>query len=393
MGLRQTLKEIYYLVTDKVLLYFSLSSGISTFAYSMLAYYFPILMTNLDLSTFTIGVIYSAISFLKVVLNVPLGVVVDKIGSKNALTLSALMSVPLVLLMGTLNPLLFVVSFVIFQSIVGMIAFLGAQRFMLNYANAGKAFGVFSLITSVLAAVGITLGGYLLQHSVFTPLFVTIAVLFSISGTIMFLKLPEDENKAEVKRSLRLGLKYLKEDRKLLVYLLVSVLSYGLSLETYYVTIYFVKDLSVPLTLVGALYSSYALIMAFLPLLFSVVLSKRSNFEVLSVLILSDSVIFFLVPLFTNVYVLFALFYAWTVIVAVENIVGYNVEQGVTKPEIRGTQVALISTFVQIFSIFYNVMVGLLFQIAPSFSFYFTGFLGILAVLTIKLAKFTGVLK
>ena len=133
--------------------------------------------------------------------------------------------------------------------------------------------------------------------------------------------------------------------------------------------------------------------MAFLPLLFSVILSKRSNFKNLSILILSNSVIFFLVPLFTNVYILFILFYAWTVIVAMESIVDYNIAQSVTKPEIRGTQVALISTFVRIFSVFYNAMVGLLFQITPLFSFCFTGFLGILAVLTIKFAEFIGVLK
>ncbi|QXJ33221.1 MFS transporter [Saccharolobus shibatae] len=393
MGLRQTLKEIYYIVADKILLYFSLSLGISTFAYSMLTYYFPIVMTNLDITTFTIGIIYSIISFLYVVFNIPLGAIVDKIGSKNAVTLSALMAVPLFLLMGTLNPLLFIISLVIFESVVRIVNSLGAHRFMLNYTNAGKAFGVFSLITSILAAIGIMLGGYLLQHSVSTLLFVIIAVLFGISGIIRFLELPKDENKAEVKRSLRLGFKYLKENKKLLLYLLVSILSSGLSLETYYVTIYFVKDLLIPLTLVGVLYSSYALIMAFLPLLFSVILSKRSNFKNLSILILSNSVIFFLVPLFTNVYILFLLFYAWTVIVAMESIVDYNVAQSVTEPEIRGTQVALISTFVRIFTVFYNAIVGLLFQITPLYSFYFTGFLGILAIFTIKFAEFIGVLK
>lgn len=393
MNLKQTLKEIYYIVTDKILLYFSLSLGISTFAYSMLVYYFPIFMTNLNITTFTIGIIYSIISFLYVVFNIPLGTIVDKIGSKNALTLSALMSVPLILLMGTLNPLLFIISLVIFESVVRIVNSLGAHRFMLNYTNAGKAFGVFSLITSILAAIGIMLGGYLLQHSVSTLLFVIIAVLFGLSGIIRFLELPKDENKAEVKRSLRLGFKYLKEDRKLLLYLLVSILSSGLSLETYYVTIYFVKDLLIPLTLVGVLYSSYALIMAFLPLLFSIILSKRSNFKNLSILILSDTVIFFLVPVFTNIYILFVLFYAWTVIVAMESIVDYNVAQSVTEPEIRGTQVALISTFVRIFSVFYNAIVGLLFQITPLYSFYFTGFLGILAVFTIKFAEFIGVLK
>ena len=393
MSLKQTLKEIYYVVTDKILFYFSLSMGISTFAYSMLTYYFPIVMTDLDISTFTIGIIYSIISFLYVVLNIPLGAIVDKIGSKNAVTLSALMSVPLFLLMGTLNPLLFIISLVIFESVVRMVNSLGAHRFMLNYTNAGKAFGVFSLITSVLAAIGIMLGGYLLQHSVSMLLFVIIAVLFGISGIIRFLKLPKDENKAELKRSLRLGFKYLKDDKKLLLYLLVSILSSGLSLETFYVTIYFVKDLLIPLTLVGVLYSSYALIMAFLPLLFSVILSKRSNFKNLSILILSDSVIFFLVPLFTNVYVLFVLFYAWTIVAAMESVVGYNIAQSVTEHEIRGTQVALISTFVSTFSVFYNAMVGLLFQITPLFSFWFTGFLGILAVLTLKFAEFIGVLK
>ncbi|AAK40865.1 MFS transporter [Saccharolobus solfataricus] len=393
MGLKQTLKEIYYIVADKRLLYFSLSLGISTFAYSLLTYYFPIIMTNLDITTFTIGIIYSIISFLYVVFNIPLGAIVDKIGSKNAVTLSALMAVPLFLLMGTLNPLLFIISLVIFESVIRIVNSLGAHRFMLNYTNAGKAFGVFSLITSILAAIGIMLGGYLLQHSVSTLLFTIIAVLFGISGIIRFLELPKDENKVEVKRSLRLGFKYLKEDKKLLLYLLVSILSSGLSLETYYVTIYFVKDLLLPLTFVGVLYSSYALIMAFLPLLFSVILSKRSNFKNLSILIFSNSVIFFLVPLFTNVYILFLLFYAWTVIVAMESIVDYNVAQSVTKPEIRGTQVALISTFVRIFSVFYNAIVGLLFQITPLYSFYFTGFLGILAIFTIKFAEFIGVLK
>jgi len=87
------------------------------------------------------------------------------------------------------------------------------------------------------------------------------------------------------------------------------------------------------------------------------------------------------------------LFYAWTVVAAMESVVGYNIAQSVTEPEIRGTQVALISTFVSTFSVFYNAMVGLLFQIAPLFSFWFTGFLGILAVLTLKFAEFIGVLK
>lgn len=392
MNIRQTLREVYYIVTDKTLLYFSLSSGISTLAYSMLSYYFPIIMSNLGISTLTIGIVYSVISLLYVVFNVPLGALVDKMGSRNALTLSALMAVLLFLLMGTLNPLLFIISLTIF-TLVRIINSLGAHRFMLNYTNAGKAFGAFSLITSVLAAIGITLGGYLLQRSVLTPIFVVVAALFGASGVIRFLGLPRDEKRSEAKRSLLLGLKYLKKDKKLLLYLLVSVLSSGLSLETYYVTIYFVKDLLMPLTLVGLLYSSYALIMALLPLLFSIILSKHSNFKALSALVLSDSVIFFLVPLFNDFYVLFALFYAWAVIVAMESVVGYNVMQGVTKPEIRGTQVALVGTFVNLFSIFYNAIVGLLFQIEPLYSFYFTGFLGILAFLTLKFAEFTGIFR
>lgn len=392
MSLRQTLKEIYYIVTDKILLYFSLSLGISTFAYSMLAYYFPIVMTNLGVSTFTIGVTYSMINFLYLVFNIPLGTIVDKIGSKNALTLSALMSVPLILLMGTLNPLLFIISLVAFESVVRIVNSLGAHRFMLNYTNAGKAFGVFSLITSILASIGIMLGGYLLQHSISRPLFTIVAILFGVSSIIRFLKLPKDENKTEMKRSLKLGFKYLKEDRKMQVYVLISMLSSGLNLETYYVIIYFVKDLLIPLTLVSILYSSYALVMAFLPLLFSVILSKRSNFKNLSILILSNSVIFFLVPLLTNIYI-FALFYAWTVISAMTTIVGYNVEQSITRPEIRGTQAALISTFVRIFLIFYNAIVGFLFQITPLYPFYFTSFLGILAVFTIIFAEFMDVLK
>jgi len=392
MSLKQTLKEIYYIVTDKILFYFSLSLGISTFAYSMLAYYFPIVMTNLDISTFTIGVTYSIINFLYLVFNIPLGTIVDKIGSKNALTLSALMSIPLILLMGTLNPLLFIISLVAFESVVRIVNSLGAHRFMLNYTNAGKAFGVFSLITSILASIGIMLGGYLLQHSISRPLFTIVAILFGVSSIIRFLKLPKDENKTEMKRSLKLGFKYLKEDRKMQVYILISMLSSGLNLETYYVIIYFVKDLLIPLTLVSILYSSYALVMAFLPLLFSVILSKYSNFKNLSILILSNSVIFFLVPLLTNIYI-FALFYAWTVISAMTNIVGYNVEQSITRREIRGTQAALISTFVNIFLIFYNAIVGFLFQITPLYSFYFTGFLGILAVFSIIFAEFTSILK
>lgn len=392
MSLKQTLKEIYYIVTDKILFYFSLSLGISTFAYSMLVYYFPIVMTNLDISTFTIGVTYSIINFLYLVFNIPLGTIVDKIGSKNALTLSALMSIPLILLMGTLNPLLFIISLVAFESVVRIVNSLGAHRFMLNYTNAGKAFGVFSLITSILASIGIMLGGYLLQHSISRPLFTIVAILFGVSSIIRFLKLPKDENKTEMKRSLKLGFKYLKEDRKMQVYILISMLSSGLNLETYYVIIYFVKDLLIPLTLVSILYSSYALVMAFLPLLFSVILSKRSNFKNLSILILSNSVIFFLVPLLTNIYI-FALFYAWTVISAMTIIVGYNVEQSITRREIRGTQAALISTFVNIFLIFYNAIVGFLFQITPLYSFYFTGFLGILAVFSIIFAEFMSILK
>jgi len=349
-------------------------------------------MTNLDIGTFTIGVTYSIINFLYLVFNIPLGTIVDKIGSKNALTLSALMSIPLILLMGTLNPLLFIISLVAFESVVRIVNSLGAHRFMLNYTNAGKAFGVFSLITSILASIGIMLGGYLLQHSISRPLFTIVAILFGVSSIIRFLKLPKDENKTEMKRSLKLGFKYLKEDRKMQVYILISMLSSGLNLETYYVIIYFVKDLLIPLTLVSILYSSYALVMAFLPLLFSVILSKYSNFKNLSILILSNSVIFFLVPLLTNIYI-FALFYAWTVISAMTNIVGYNVEQSITRREIRGTQAALISTFVNIFLIFYNAIVGFLFQITPLYSFYFTGFLGILAVFSIIFAEFTSILK
>ena len=66
------LKEIYYLIRDKNLFYFSLSSGISTFAYSLLVYYYPIIMTFLGLNTFTIGLIYSVTSLIYVILNLPL---------------------------------------------------------------------------------------------------------------------------------------------------------------------------------------------------------------------------------------------------------------------------------------------------------------------------------
>lgn len=46
------LKEIYYLIKDRTLFYFSLSSGFSTFAYSLLVYYFLLLWIYLILAHF-----------------------------------------------------------------------------------------------------------------------------------------------------------------------------------------------------------------------------------------------------------------------------------------------------------------------------------------------------
>jgi|GEM_PF-5471947 MFS family permease len=82
------LKEIYYLIKDRTLFYFSLSSGFSTFAYSLLVSYFPVIINLFNISTFIIGTIYSTINFLYEILNIPLGIIVDKIGSKNALVIS-----------------------------------------------------------------------------------------------------------------------------------------------------------------------------------------------------------------------------------------------------------------------------------------------------------------
>ena len=380
------LKEIYYLIKDRTLFYFSLSSGFSTFAYSLLVYYFPVIMNLFNISTFIIGTIYSIINFLYVILNIPLGIIVDKIGSKNALVISALIAVPLFLIMGLHIVLFFIISFLIFESIIRIINSLGIHKFILDYQNAGKAFGVFSLITSILASIGILTGGFLLQHfGVSSSIFILVSILFGISSLIRFLKLPKSKNSTyNSSKIIQLSFKYIK-DKGMLLYILVSMLSSVLNLEAFYVTIYFVKYLSISLILIGIMYSSYAIIMAFLPLLFSIILSNHSKFKNLAIILSFESFIFFLIPLLYNIYIVFMLFYFWAFLVAMQNIIGFNIGKNVTRSEIRGSQIALINTFTNIFQIFYNIVVGLLFDVNPLYSFYLSGILGIISVSTIIL--------
>jgi MFS family permease len=316
-----------------------------------------------------------------VILNLPLGFMVDRIGSRNALVFSALSAVPLFLIMGTHITIFFIISFIIFESIVRIVNSIGIRKFILDYRDAGKAFGIFSLITSILASIGILTGSFLLQYfKTSFWLFLLISILFGVSSVIRFLKLPKGENRSyKTEKIIKLSLKYFK-DKNLLLYILVSMLSSGLNLETFYVTIYFVKYLSIPLTLIGFMYSTYAIIMAFLPLLFSIILSNYSNFKSLSLVLFSESFIFLIISLISNIYIIFILFYFWTLIISIQNIIGINLNKSVTRSEVRGSQIGLISTFTNIFQILYNIIVGLLFEIRPSYAFYFSSSLGIIAV-------------
>jgi MFS family permease len=343
-------------------------------------------MNLFNISTFIIGTIYSIINFLYVILNIPLGIIVDKIGSKNALVISALIAVPLFLIMGLHIVLFFIISFLIFESIIRIINSLGIHKFILDYQNAGEAFGVFSLITSILASIGILTGGFLLQHfGVSSSLFILVSILFGISSLIRFLKLPKSKNSTyNSSKIIQLSFKYIK-DKGMLLYILVSMLSSVLNLEAFYVTIYFVKYLSISLILIGIMYSSYAIIMAFLPLLFSIILSNHSKFKNLAIILSFESFIFFLIPLLYNIYIVFMLFYLWAFLVAMQNIIDFNIGKNVTRSEIRGSQIALINTFTNIFQIFYNIVVGLLFDVNPLYSFYLSGILGIISVSTIIL--------
>nr|WP_229572552.1 MFS transporter [Saccharolobus caldissimus] len=70
------------------------------------------IMTSINLSILIISSVYSIINLIYITLSFPIGLLVDKLGSKNVLVISALLAIPSFLLMSIHNVLLFIISFI-----------------------------------------------------------------------------------------------------------------------------------------------------------------------------------------------------------------------------------------------------------------------------------------
>jgi len=159
-----------------------LSSMVGTFGNSLWVFFFSLILQAQGFGVVETGLVYGFSLLLAALLQIPMGTVVDRVGRKRSAVLSQLLGSAATLLMAlSSNPLVFVLSFLVFSSVSRTWSSIANSAMIMESVSPGRvatSYGSFKTMAGLLAIAAPAIGGVMMGYGFREVLVLSSALLF-----------------------------------------------------------------------------------------------------------------------------------------------------------------------------------------------------------------------
>jgi DHA1 family multidrug resistance protein-like MFS transporter len=289
----------------RVILPISSAFFVYTFGWGVTSPVFSIYVNNVTGNAFLTGLVLSFTTMAGVFLNIPFGIIEDRINMKRVLQVVLLFYSALALLYPQSNSVASLLALSVGRGVASSFLWLTSWAYIFSFAekaSRGKETGFFSDMNDLASAVSPIVGGLVSVVSFFFPFYILSGTSFAAFALVtLFLK----ESPVPEKASLRLQLGrlsgYMRESRFLKTIFLIVVF-YALINVYYSFLSVFLHGEGISIPLIGVILTVALVPAVSLEVPFGRILDGRGIRKVLSVAILLTAITAVMIPLSSNFY-------------------------------------------------------------------------------------------
>ncbi|MGP8127855.1 MAG: MFS transporter [Candidatus Bathyarchaeia archaeon] len=290
---------------NRVILPISMAFFIYTFGWGVTSPIFSIYVNNVTKNAFLTGFVLSITTMAGVFLNIPLGIIENRMSMKRVLQVVLLFYSALALFYPQANGLLALLLLSIARGIASSFLWLTSWAYVFTYADKavkGKETGFFSDMNDLASAVSPIVGGAVSILSFFLPFYV-LSVTSFVAFVVISIRLKESPKPQKVSFNLQISkLGHYLEDRKFAKTPMLTVLFYALINIYYSFLSVFLNDEGISVPAIGVILTVALLPAVALEVPMGHLMDKQGIRRTLSLAIVASAVTALMIPLSKNLY-------------------------------------------------------------------------------------------
>jgi MFS family permease len=290
---------------NRVILPISMAFFIYTFGWGVTSPVFSIYVNNVTKNAFLTGFVLSITTMAGVFLNIPLGIIENRMNMKRVLQVVLLFYASLALFYPQANGILALLSLSIARGIASSFLWLTSWAYVFTYtekAVKGKETGFFSDMNDLASAVSPIVGGAVSILSFFLPFYV-LSVTSFVAFVVISIRLKESPKPQKVSFKLQISkLGHYLRDRKFAKTLMLIVVFYALINIYYSFLSVFLNDEGISVPAIGEILTVALLPAVALEVPMGHLLDKQGIKRTLSLAVVASAVTALLIPLSKNLY-------------------------------------------------------------------------------------------
>ncbi len=290
---------------NRVILPISLAFFIYTFGWGVTSPVFSIYVNGVTRSAFLTGLVLSITTMAGIVLNIPLGIIENRMSMKRVLQVVLLFYAGLALFYPQANGLLALLLLSITRGIASSFLWLTSWAYVFTYTDKavkGKETGFFSDMNDLASAVSPIVGGAVSILSFFLPFYV-LSVTSFVAFVVISIRLKESPKPQKVSFKLQMSrLGHYLEDRKFTKTLMLTVMFYALINIYYSFLSVFLNDEGISVPAIGVILTVALLPAVALEVPMGHLMDKQGIRQTLSLAIVATAVTALIIPLSKNMY-------------------------------------------------------------------------------------------
>jgi DHA1 family multidrug resistance protein-like MFS transporter len=289
----------------RVILPVSSAFFIYTFGWGVTSPIFSIYVNHVTGNAFLTGLVLSVTTMAGVFLNIPFGIIEDRMNMKRVLQLVLLFYAALALLYPQANSVTSLLALSVGRGVASSFLWLTSWAYIFSFtekASKGKETGFFSDMNDLASAVSPIVGGLVSVVSFFFPFYILSGASFAAFVVVtIFLKESPVPDKASLKLQLEKLSGYMKESRFLKTVFLIVVF-YALINVYYSFLSVFLNDEGISVPLIGVILTVALVPAVSLEVPFGHLVDRHGIRRILSVAVLLTTVAAVTIPLSPNFY-------------------------------------------------------------------------------------------
>ena len=290
---------------NRVILPISMAFFIYTFGWGVTSPVFSIYVNNVTKNAFLTGFVLSITTMAGIVLNIPLGIIENRMSMKRVLQVVLLFYSALALFYPQANGLLALLLLSIARGIASSFLWLTSWAYVFTYTDKavkGKETGFFSDMNDLASAVSPIVGGAVSILSFFLPFYV-LSVTSFVAFVVVSIRLKESPEPQKVSFKLQISkLGHYLGDRKFAKTLTLIVVFYALINIYYSFLSVFLNDEGISVPAIGVILTVALLPAVALEVPMGQLMDKQGIRRTLSLAIVASAVTALIIPLSKNLY-------------------------------------------------------------------------------------------